>query len=394
MGLAFMIAPCMVFALGSGEGFRAGEASIKAAADSVIAHPNNVYAGADVAKIWDYVNFLWENNRQIEAGKYIEAGLSFEPFNYFYQAQLARVLAMQGNNVAAVDRARIVFNKAEDSAPALMVASMLGETPVQSFKMLEKADYASPTLVLLTIGPVEPLIVEELRKRASDYLGLEAVVFKEPSTPPAADRSHYINEISKMRERILGMSDVNEYLRQESIDIESLRADNDLFVKTMTVFLEKSNPLGARDFAANMARAKLMGLQWKYDTLRDYLIEMVKPFRGKNWILAGVTSLDLFMEDTNYVFAGTNPYAQAVISYQRFTAKFNNEPQNRQRLGDRLFKQFLSVFGLLNGMRRCTFPECARVFPRNLAEHDEKPAHLCRECRESLERLLKITIKE
>ncbi len=393
MLLAFLLVPYLVAALSSGEALKSGEAALKAAAESVITNPNNVYAGDDVGKIWDYVNFLWENNRRIEAGKYIEAGLSFEPFNYFYQAQMALVLSLQGNNAAAIDRARIVYDKTEDSGPALMVAGLLGEKPVQDLPALLKTDYGSPTVVLVTIDAVEPIIVDELRKRIADYLGIDVVIFRESLTPPPADRSHFIAEINRMRGRILALPEIQQHLQSQKIDAEKLHTDNDLFVTTMTAFLEKSNPSAAGDFAANMKRARLTGRQWKYDSLRDYLIGMLKPFRGSNWIVVGVTSLDMFMQDTNYVFAGTNPYAQAIISYHRFTGRFNHEPQNRRRLGDRLFKQFLSVFGLLNGMRRCTFPECARIFPRTLAEHDEKPAHLCRECRETLARLLGINIR-
>jgi hypothetical protein len=67
MLLAFLLVPYLVAALSSGEALKSGEAALKAAAESVITNPNNVYAGDDVGKIWDYVNFLWENNRRIEA---------------------------------------------------------------------------------------------------------------------------------------------------------------------------------------------------------------------------------------------------------------------------------------------------------------------------------------
>lgn len=391
--IAVCVLPRMGIAFNSKDAASVAELPLKAAAESVMTNQNNVSASSDVAMIWRYVDYLWENDRSLDAKKYIESGLSFAPFNYFYQARLAQILAKQGNHAAAVDRARIVYEKSEDSAPALMVAELLGKTQVQAFPPLEKVDFASPTVVLVTIGSVEPIVVDELKQRISEYMGLEVVVFKESATPPEADRSHYTTEIEKMRGNILALPEVKEYLQKQKIDVEKLKAYNDFFVDTMIQFLAKSSPAAAEDFSAKMAFARLMGRQWKYDSLRDYLINMVKPFKGKNWLLVGVTGFDLFMENTNFVFAGTNPYSQAIISYQRFTGVFNQEPQNRQRLVTRLFKQFLSVFGLLNGMVRCTFPECARVFPRSLPEHDEKPAYFCNECRRTLEELLKISIK-
>ncbi len=254
-------------------------------------------------------------------------------------------------------------------------------------------DFASPTVVLVTIGTVDRILLKELQQKITDYLGLEVVVFSELGNPPKAERSFFTSEINKVRGSILALPDVVAYLRTKKINVAQLKADNELFVQTLTQFLELNNSAAAEDFKKNMALAKTRSQQWKYDTLRDYLIEMAKPFRSKNWLLIGITEYDLYIEDTNFVFAGTNPHAQAIISYKRFTGDFNNEPQNRKRLVSRLFKQFLSVFGLLNGMVRCSFPECARVFPKTLAEHDERPEYLCNECRQALEKLLKISIR-
>ena len=392
--LACCAMPFTANALNIGSTASEVETPLKAAAESVMTQGNNVTASSDVEHIWKYVDYLWANDRQIETQRYIEAGLSLAPFNYQYQAKLALILAKQGQNTKASDRARIVYEKSEDPETVKLVLNLIGKNAMLPFKPVEKVEFASPTVVLITIGAVDLLLVQELQQKIIDYTGLNVVAFSATGDLPKPDRSYFISEIKRMRGTILAMPEVLLYIATEKIDIAQLRANDELFVQTMVEFLEQSNPAAADNFSKNMDLAKKRSQQWKYDSLRDYLIAMVKNLRTRNWLLIGITEYDLFMEDSNYVFAGTNPHAQAIISYKRFTGDFNNEPQNRKRLLARLFKQFLSVFGLLNGMIRCTFPDCARVFPRTLAEHDEKPEYLCNECRKILEKLLKTSIRK
>ena len=392
--LACCAMPFTANALNIGSTASEVETPLKAAAESVMTQGNNVTASSDVEHIWKYVDYLWANDRQIETQRYIEAGLSLAPFNYQYQAKLALILAKQGQNTKASDRARIVYEKSEDPETVKLVLNLIGKNAMLPFKPVEKVEFASPTVVLITIGAVDLLLVQELQQKIIDYTGLNVVAFSATGDLPKPDRSYFISEIKRMRGTILAMPEVLSYIATEKIDIAQLRANDELFVQTMVEFLEQSNPAAADNFSKNMDLAKKRSQQWKYDSLRDYLIAMVKNLRTRNWLLIGITEYDLFMEDSNYVFAGTNPHAQAIISYKRFTGDFNNEPQNRKRLLARLFKQFLSVFGLLNGMIRCTFPDCARVFPRTLAEHDEKPEYLCNECRKILEKLLKTSIRK
>lgn len=392
--LACYAMPFAAHALSIGNATDAVEATLKAGAESVMTRGNNVTASSDVEHIWKYVDYLWANDRQIETQRYIEAGLSLAPFNYQYQAKLALILAKQGRNSEASDRARIVYEKSEDPETVKLVLNLIGKNAVLPFKPVEKIEFTSPTIVLIAIGEVDRLLVQELQQKITDYTGLNVVLLSATGDLPQPDRSYFISEIKRMRGTILAMPEVLSYIAAEKIDIAQLRANDELFVQTMVEFLGQSNQNAADNFSKNMDLAKKRSQQWKYDSLRDYLIAMVKKLRTQNWLLVGITECDLFMEDSNYVFAGTNPHAQAIISYKRFTGDFNNEPQNRKRLLARLFKQFLSVFGLLNGMIRCTFPDCARVFPRTLAEHDEKPEYLCNECRQTLDKLLNISIRK
>lgn len=228
-------------------GFKTGDSAddieiqLKAAAESLMTQATNVSASSDVAKIWKYVDYLWEKERRPEARKYIEAGLTFEPFNYHYQAKLALLLADQGLNIAALDRAQIVYEKAEDEETVEMVLPVLKKNLAEPFKPMEKAEFASPTVVLVTIGEVNHLLILELQQRINEYTGLDVVIFSETGNPPPPDRSFFSSEIRRMRPTILGMPEMVAWLNSRNIATESLRTDNELFVQTMQQFLEENN---------------------------------------------------------------------------------------------------------------------------------------------------------
>jgi len=97
----------------------------------------------------------------------------------------------------------------------------------------------------------------------------------------------------------------------------------------------------------------------------------------------GITEADLFTRDYNFLYGWGGP-GHAVMSYHRFTAAFNKEPPNRPKLLERAVKQALSSTFYILDIPRCTSPACARAYPHSLAEHDQKTADLCNDCKRAL----------
>jgi predicted Zn-dependent protease len=110
------------------------------------------------------------------------------------------------------------------------------------------------------------------------------------------------------------------------------------------------------------------------------------PLDGTGNIIGylGITEHDIFAKDYNFLY-GWGGKGHAVMSYHRFMAAFNREPPNRPRLIERATKQAISSSFFILGIPRCTSPLCARAYPHNLTEHDQKTSQLCEGCRRNLE---------
>ncbi len=106
------------------------------------------------------------------------------------------------------------------------------------------------------------------------------------------------------------------------------------------------------------------------------------PYRRKNVAYLGITSVDIYARDYNFLFGWANRLC-GIMSYCRFTADFNDDIPNQERLVKRALMQSQSSVGLIYGLKRCTDPTCARAYPNSLSEHDAKKGTLCSECRKN-----------
>lgn len=121
--------------------------------------------------------------------------------------------------------------------------------------------------------------------------------------------------------------------------------------------------------------------------MKGLLFKAVKPFHRKKVGYLGVTSLDIYAKDYNFLFGWASP-SGGIMSYHRFKADFNDEIPNKERLVKRTIMQSLSSAGYIFGVERCTAPTCARAYPHSLAEHDAKDAKLCPACRNGFKKAL------
>ena len=97
----------------------------------------------------------------------------------------------------------------------------------------------------------------------------------------------------------------------------------------------------------------------------------------------GVTAVDVFSQGLNFVFGMGLP-GYGVMSYYRFLAATNGEPQNRPVLRERVVKQVVSTSFFILGIPRCTSSMCIRAYPNSLNEHDQKGTELCDWCKQQL----------
>ena len=124
----------------------------------------------------------------------------------------------------------------------------------------------------------------------------------------------------------------------------------------------------------------------------QYDADLLQDLLGTNFSLGerhgvrgylGITEVDIYARDYNYLF-GWAGKGYGVISYRRFTARFDREAPNRPRLLRRTLKQGISSSFFILGIPRCKTPDCARAYPGNLEEHDRKGTEICEWCRGQL----------
>lgn len=120
----------------------------------------------------------------------------------------------------------------------------------------------------------------------------------------------------------------------------------------------------------------------------EAFLPLLSPHRpGNNGLVLGVTAVDLFVPDLNFVF-GLADFRQkcAIISLARLQPEFYGLPSTPQRFKERALKEAIHESGHLLGLGHCPNPYCIMFFSNSLADTDRKGPGFCPECRSCLER--------
>lgn len=120
----------------------------------------------------------------------------------------------------------------------------------------------------------------------------------------------------------------------------------------------------------------------------EAFLPLLTPYRpGKNGLVLGVTGIDLFVSELNFVFGLADSRQKcAVISLARLQPEFYGLPSNSQLFKERALKEAVHELGHLLGLRHCPNPACIMFFSNSLADTDRKGPGFCSECRSLLEK--------
>lgn len=206
---------------------------------------------------------------------------------------------------------------------------------------------------------------------------------------PGHKRDRLKRITDRFREGLLAnlrSAEVQEVVTEMEVDEGKLRDDR-VVLNAVRKLTERSRGADALS-RLNVALQQAEGAdeQWDIDDLRKGLKDRVRSYKRPKIGYMGVANVDLFWHDNNFIFGVGSSSGYGVMSYHRFTADFNRETPNRQRLVSRALKQALSTAGFIFGVPRCSDPRCARAYPNSLAEHDAKSTKLCDSCREGFRR--------
>jgi len=362
--------------------------ALKKKADKVLSQVN-VSARTEIGVVFELVDRLLEENRMKDAEKYVAQGLRHFPWNLKYQMTYAEILEKNGMHAEAKEKAELVFKYAETDELIDRSRKLLNtyrKTQFPAISALEKAEYS---LVLVPFVDCDKWLLICIKEDLAAILGIPVYIQTVNIDLPPANRDMRKRMIDTLRIRLIkqiGDAQVTASMKALGLTRADLSEEENV-LKMIRDLMRKYNPDETKAFEAYLKESAGKNKQWDADILKGLLFKAVKPFHRKKVGYLGVTSLDIYTKDYNFLFGWASP-SGGIMSYHRFKADFNDEIPNKERLVKRTIMQSLSSAGYVFGVERCTAPTCARAYPHSLAEHDAKDAKLCPACRNGFKKAL------
>jgi archaemetzincin len=116
------------------------------------------------------------------------------------------------------------------------------------------------------------------------------------------------------------------------------------------------------------------------------ILQKMKSFRLNNHSkILGVTDVDLYVPDLNFVFGVADmSSAITVISVTRLRQEFYGHPADRKILEKRAVKEAVHEMGHVYGLHHCPNPKCIMYFSNSLHDTDQKGPGFCKACQDEL----------
>ncbi len=353
-------------------------------ADLVLSNPGPSARG-DIDVVFELVDALLEEGSD-DAEHYLLQGLKHFPWNLEYQMAYAELLAKEGRSAEAEEKAGLVLRHAESDDLVERAGELLGREPLPAFDGIESLPGSNHCLVLIPFQEADAWLVARVRERLSVELGIPVYVQTVETDYPPFDRDRRKKILIETRwgiEEEIDNPRIAQALKDTNLTLEELDDETDL-LRFMKTLLDRADPEAFAEFETVLEESRDKDPQWHTDQLLEVLFETVGPYRRENVVYLGITPVDIYASDHNFLFGWASDPG-GVVSYHRFTAEFNDETPNQERLVKRTLMQCLSSTRIANGIERCTNPTCACAYPNSLPEHDAKEGTLCLQCKSAFE---------
>lgn len=381
----FFAAILFVCPLAAAEPNESEKQSLEKEVQSILKLPN-VDQRKEVEKIFRLGDIYNQEKNSERAIYYYSRGLQVEAWNLAYQLKLAELYKQTGNIEQAREKAKLVYDYAEDEELVIKAKSLFSDlaadTPQQPASIPETI-----SIGLVPIGTINRRLTDEVIMLVQDEIKVQVVICDQLAFEPGkVDRSaaeRHINNIYNTIEEKTEpeqLRKIKSTLRISERSLQEYRGKKKLVLRMMRDVLTESE---YKEFRADLAQMENAG---QYNAGR--LIEMLAKQSDLHPVdnvfgYVGIINKDIYENDYNFLF-GYNEGRHGVMSYYRFTAEFNDTQPDRSVLRARYYKQLVSSIFHLFGIPRCTSPLCVRAYPNNLEEHDKKTLEICSWCQEQL----------
>lgn len=361
-------------------------AELEVEVKQVLSEPDNVARRKIIAPVFQLAERYAWGGQTNEALEYFTKALEHQPWNLEAQLAAAQLLYAKGETNAARQKAELVWSRAETDN-LLSRASQILEKPFETELPDKPWPENTNALALVPIGKVDAWLMRELRAELEKNLGIPVIIQRLQMDIPEPKRDAVRLKANDLRERIATAYKVPDFqalMRKLNLSTNGFSDDEKVFAFAKAALNEERDKNQVGNFREELAFLRRVGPQWDSTELVTSMTKKFGAQPGGQRAFLGVTTMDLYANESRFVFGiAANGANCGIISYRRYTSVLADEPPNQGRLKERTLKQALSSTGLMFGLARCTDPTCARAYGNGLAEHDAKQPRLCSQCVEA-----------
>ena len=366
--------------------------------DQLLRFGDPVMIRRSIADVFELTDLLLAAGKQDEAMRYLSEALKHNAWALKYQMRYAEISELKGDTDTATQKATLVLDYTEHDDLFERAQRLLGRPALAPIPAIQVIQSNATVLVLVPIGTVDRCVLKDLREQLAMTLPIPVLLQDAGVSVPAFKRDPVKRHLAEVRTNLLaGMKQdarLATFLMQKGVTEAALERDEVIVEACRHLAFESGGTNAVAQFEAGMRQLAQASKQWDIEDLLTSFKKSVTPFRKGNVYFLGVSNLDAYVNQSNFIFGSVESDGHhGVITCRRFSADFNGDNENRRRLVERTFKQTLSSFGFMLGVDRCSTPTCARAYPHNLNEHDAKSKDLCPACKNGFERVLGASVR-
>lgn len=341
---------------------------------------DNVAMGHWGPQIHDYARQLMREGQKQEAVRILRGLVATSPYNYAAHMDLAETTtdAKEARNSASV-----VFKNSEDPGLILKADRLLSgrEPSPEVIPFLSSKDSG----LQLILVPLSPCSIQFLREAASTYEQITKI--------PVKIRKLHADLPLRSPDRIFRQRDIQMFLAQQTkgkLDFQGW--DKQRYMRALKEVAGSQNPISHYHIRKLIDTIDKGKGQYEAEPYLNWFCRELKKYRSSDprTMYVGVTELDIFSGDTNFVFSlhESTPGLQAsILSYNMMLSRtLSEEYESRQRLIERIAKELVPASLKTLGIPRSTDPRCPYSYSSGVKRLDQKGLILSERVQEEINR--------